>query len=171
MLAEPDDEQLGAGFRRLRGGQGFETVAGSGQDIPAAQTRAGQRLGRLGGWAMDDPLTIEVRHEQDYVIVTAVGEIDISTVSRMRECLFDLAASGRPLVANLDQVSFIDSVGLDMLVGTAKRAAASGGSLYVVSSRPKIRQLFGLTGLDCRIPLASTLDEALEALAAAQATP
>jgi hypothetical protein len=39
---------------------------------------------------MGDPLTIEVRHEQDYVIVTAAGEIDISTVTRMRECLFDL---------------------------------------------------------------------------------
>ena len=36
---------------------------------------------------MGDPLAIEVRHEQDYVIVTAAGEIDISTVTRMRECL------------------------------------------------------------------------------------
>ena len=32
-----------------------------------------------------------------------------------------------------------------------------------------IRQLLRLTGLDCRIPLASTLDETLEALAAARA--
>ena len=119
---------------------------------------------------MGDPLTIEVRHEQDYVIVTAVGEIDISTVTGMRECLFDLAASGRPLVADLDQVSFIDSTGLDALVGTAKRATACGGSLYAVCSRPKIRELFRITGLDCRIPLASTLDEALQALAAARAT-
>lgn len=119
---------------------------------------------------MSDPLTIKVRHEQDYVIVTAAGEIDISTVSRMRECLFDLAASGRPLVADLDQVSFIDSTGLAALVGTAKRATACGGRLYLVCSRPKIRQLFSLTGLDCQIPLTDTLDEALEALAAARAT-
>jgi hypothetical protein len=49
----------------------------------------------------------------------------------------------------------------------AERAAARGSRLYAVCSRPKIRQLFGLTGLDCRIPLTSTLDEALEALAAA----
>jgi anti-anti-sigma factor len=61
---------------------------------------------------MGDTLTIEVRHEQDYVIVTADGEIDISTVTLMRECLFELAASGRPLVADLGQVSFIDSTGL-----------------------------------------------------------
>ena len=119
---------------------------------------------------MGDPLTIKVDDEQDYVIVSAVGEIDISTVARMRECLFELAASGRPLVADLDQVSFIDSTGLAALVGTAKRAICSGGSLYAVCGRPKIRQLFRLTGLDCRIPLARTLDEALEALAAARAT-
>jgi anti-sigma B factor antagonist len=119
---------------------------------------------------MGDALTIEVRHEQGYAIVTAAGEIDISTVTRMRECLFGLAASGRPLVADLDQVSFIDSTGLAALVGTAKRATACGSGLYVVCGRPKIRQLFRLTGLDGRIPLASTLDEALEALAAGRVT-
>ena len=42
----------------------------------------------------------------------------------LHERLFELAASGRPLVADLDQVSFIDSAGLAALVGTAKRAAA-----------------------------------------------
>ena len=119
---------------------------------------------------MGDPLTIEVRHEQDYVIVTAAGEIDISTVARLRECLFDLAASGRPLIADLDQVSFIDSTGLATLVGTAKRAASCGGSLNAVCNRPKIRQLFRLTGLDCRIPLAGNLDEVLAVLSAARAT-
>ena len=120
---------------------------------------------------MGEPLTIEVRHEQDYAIIIAAGEIDISTVARMRECLFELAANGRPLVADLNQVSFIDSTRLAALVGTAKRATCRGGSLYAVCGRPKIRQLFRLTWLDCRIPLASTLAEALEALAAARAAP
>jgi anti-anti-sigma factor len=120
---------------------------------------------------MGDPLTLEVRHDQDYVIVTAAGEIDISTVARLRACLFELAASGRPLVADLDQVSFIDSAGLAALVGTARRAACCGGSLHAVCGRPKIRQLFRITGLDRRIPLASTLDEALQALTATRAHP
>jgi anti-sigma B factor antagonist len=119
---------------------------------------------------MDEPLTIEIRHEQGYAMVTAAGEIDISTVTLLRERLFDLAASDHPLVADLDQVSFMDSARLAALVGTAKRAAAHGGSLQVACGRPKIRRLFRLTGLDCRIPLADTLDQALEALAAARAT-
>ena len=64
---------------------------------------------------------------------------------------------------DLDQVSFIDSAGLSALVGTANRADAYGGGLHVVCGRPKIRQLFGLTGLDRRMPPAPTLDEALAA--------
>jgi anti-sigma B factor antagonist len=115
---------------------------------------------------MGEALIIEVRHEQGYAIVAPAGEIDIATVSRLREQLFELAASGRPLVADLDQVSFIDSAGLSVLVGTANRAAAHGGSLYAACARPKIRKLFRLTGLDRRIPLARTLDEAREALQA-----
>jgi len=134
--------------------------------VPGAARQDNGEAGRL---AMGEALTIEVRHEQGYAIVTAAGEIDISTATKLRECLFELAASGRPLVADLDQVGFIDSAGLSALVGTAKRAAAHGGSLYAVCARPKTRQLFRLTGLDCRIPLARTMDEALDALAAVRA--
>jgi anti-sigma B factor antagonist len=120
---------------------------------------------------MGEALTIGVRHELGYAIVTATGEVDISTGTRLRERLSELAASGRPLVADLDQVSFIDSAGLAALVGAAKRAAAHGGSLHVVCARPQIRQLFRLTGLDRRLMPARTLDEALDALLAARTTP
>jgi anti-sigma B factor antagonist len=115
---------------------------------------------------MDEALTVKVRHEQGCAIVTAAGEIDISTVTPLRERLFEVAASGAPLVVDLEQVSFIDSVGLATLVGAAKRAEAHGGSLQVACALPKIRQLVRLTGLDRRIPLARTLDEALEFRAA-----
>ena len=112
---------------------------------------------------MGEALTIEVRQGHGHAIVTAAGEIDISTVTRLRERLFELAASGHPLVVDFDQVSFIDSVGLAMLVGTANRAAAHGSSLQVACAPPKIRQLLRLTGLDRRIALPRTMDEALQA--------
>jgi anti-anti-sigma factor len=74
-------------------------------------------------------------------------------------------------VADLDQVRFIDSAGLAALVGAANRAAAHGGSLHVVCARPRIRQLFRLTGLDRRLAPARTLDEALDAVMTARRTP
>ena len=57
---------------------------------------------------MGEALTIEARHERGYPIVTVAGEIDIATAARLRERLFELAAGGRPLVTDLDQVRFID---------------------------------------------------------------
>ena len=120
---------------------------------------------------MDEALTIEIRHEPGHAIVTAAGEIDISTVTGLRERLFGLAASGQPLVADLGQVTFIDSAGLSALVGTANRADAHGGSLDVACDRPKIRKLFRLTGLDRRIPMARTLDDAVDALPGARTAP
>jgi anti-sigma B factor antagonist len=120
---------------------------------------------------MGEALTIEVRHEQGCAIVTVAGEIDISTVTPLRERLFEVAATGAPLVVGLEQVSFIDSVGLAVLVGAAKCAAAHGGTLQVACALPKVRQLVRLTGLDGRIPLARTLDEALEFRAATSTNP
>ncbi len=117
---------------------------------------------------MDEALTIGVRDGRGFAIVTVAGEIDIATATRLRERLFELAASGRPLIADLDQVGFIVSAGLSALVGAAKRAAACGGSLQVVCARPRTRQLLRLTELDRRIPLARTLDEALAALPASR---
>jgi len=108
---------------------------------------------------MGEALTTEVQRERGGAIVTAAGEIDIATATRLRECLLELAARGRPLIADLDHVGFIDSAGLRALVGAAKRAAACG-SLQVVCARPKIREVFRLAGLNRRIPLARTLEEA-----------
>ena len=54
---------------------------------------------------MGEALTIEARHERGYPVVTVAGEIDIATAARLRERLSELAAGGRPLVADLDQVA------------------------------------------------------------------
>ena len=70
------------------------------------------------------------------------------------------------MIADLDQVSFIDASGLGALVGAARRAAAHGTSLHVVCARAQTRQLFHLTGLDRQLHLARTLTEALQALTA-----
>lgn len=131
------------------------------------------RPGRVGGPApADGPvLTFRVRREAGHVLVTVTGELDIATVPRLREQLFALAARGGPLIADLDRVSFIDATGLGALASAAGRAAAHGGSLYVVCARDLTRRLFRLTGLDRPAGLAGTVAEALQMLAAGPATP
>jgi anti-anti-sigma factor len=99
--------------------------------------------------AMSKALAVEVRNEQGGAIVTAAGEIGVSTVIPLRQRLFEVAAGGGSLLVDLNQVSVIDAVGLASLVGAARSAAAHGGHLQVACAAPKIRQLVRLTGLDC----------------------
>jgi anti-sigma B factor antagonist len=112
---------------------------------------------------MEQALAIRVRREPGYVIVTVAGEIDFATVPRLQARLLALAAAGRPLVVDLDLVSFIDAAGLGALVSAARRAAGHGTSLRVVCARRQTRRLFRITDLDRVIPLAGTLAEALQA--------
>ena len=119
--------------------------------------------------AADEAPAVRVRHEPGYVLVSVAGEVDYAAVAGLRERLFALAGTGRPLVADLDMVSFIDAAGLGVLAGAARRAAAHGGSLQVVCTSGRTRRPFRLTGLDQVVPLAGSLTEALEALEAVQA--
>jgi anti-sigma B factor antagonist len=118
---------------------------------------------------MGDALTITVRRERGVVIAAVTGDIDISTVARLRERLFELADNGQTLIVDLNRVTFIDSAGLGALVGAARRADAHGGSLHAVCARPQTRKLLWLTGVDRRIPLAATVDGALMFLASRDA--
>lgn len=110
---------------------------------------------------MSVALDLTVRRERGYVIVAVAGEIDISTVTRLRERLFELAATGCPLIVDLNDVTFIDSAGLGALVGAYRRAGERGGSLQAVCARPHTRKLLWMTGIDRRVPLSASLDEAM----------
>jgi anti-sigma B factor antagonist len=114
-----------------------------------------------GRLVMGDALTITVRSERGVVIAAVTGEIDISIVAPLRERLFELADSGGTLIVDLNRVTFIDSAGLGVLVGTARRIAVHGGSLHAVCAQKQTRKLLWLTGVDRRIPLAATVDGAL----------
>jgi anti-sigma B factor antagonist len=113
---------------------------------------------------MGEELSVTVRRERGIVIAEVIGDIDVTTVAGLRERLFELADSGQPLIVDLNRITFIDSSGLGVLVGAARRADAHGGSLHVVCSRPQPRKLLWTTGVDRRIPLNATVDGALMSL-------
>jgi anti-sigma B factor antagonist len=117
---------------------------------------------------MGDALDITVRRARGVVIAAVTGGVDIFTVAQLRECLFELADSGRTLIVDLNRVTFIDSAGLGALVGTARRAAAHGGSLHAICAQPQPRKLLWMTGVDRRIPLAATVDDVLMSQAASR---
>ena len=104
-------------------------------------------------------------HARDGIeVIDVQGEIDIYTAPRLRELLIDLAVTGSyQLVVNLDQVGFLDSTGLGVLVGGLKRVRAHDGSLDLVCTQPRILKILKITGLTEVFGIYETADQAIAA--------
>ena len=81
--------------------------------------------------------------------VTVRGEIDVHTAPVLRDRLSEVVKQGEERIAvHLDEVTFMDSTGLGVLVGAHKAQRARGGIFELVCSEPRLLRLIELTGLD-----------------------
>ena len=82
------------------------------------------------------------------VEVVVEGELDISSVSRVRDTLHD-ALSVRParLIVDLTDCPFVDASALTMLLDVHRRAWRAGGILTLRGCSPRVLRLLSLTGL------------------------
>ena len=98
-------------------------------------------------------------------VVDVGGEIDISTAPRLRDLLIELVSKNNyQLVVNMDEVGFLDSTGLGVLVGGLRRVRAHDGSLDLVCTRERILKIFRITGLTQVFGIHETVDQAIAAM-------
>ena len=64
------------------------------------------------------------------------------------------------VIVNLEQVGFIDSSGLGVLVSALRRARERDGVVRIVCTRDNILKIFRITGLDKVFPIFSDPAEA-----------
>jgi anti-sigma B factor antagonist len=104
-------------------------------------------------------------HARDGIeVIDVQGEIDIYTAPRLRELLIDLVSTGHcQLVVNLDEVGFLDSAGLGVLVGGLRRVRARDGSLDLVCTQQPILKILKITGLTEVFGIYETADRAIAA--------
>jgi anti-sigma B factor antagonist len=109
-------------------------------------------------------LTLSTRHEGGRTVVVVGGEIDVYTAPKLREQLVELEGLGEHrLVLDLEQVEFLDSTGLGVLVGGLKRVRAHDGSLRLVCTQERILKVFRITGLTKVFPIDGSVAEAVAA--------
>jgi anti-sigma B factor antagonist len=81
-------------------------------------------------------------------IVAVGGEIDVYTAPKLRDKITELVASGvYDIVIDMEQVEFLDSTGLGVLVGGLKKVRAHDGSLQLVCNQDRLLKIFRITGL------------------------
>ncbi|HKE99031.1 MAG TPA: STAS domain-containing protein [Actinomycetes bacterium] len=107
-------------------------------------------------------LDLKVRKEGDHAILTVGGEVDVYTAPKLREKLIQLVSDGSyNLVVDLENVDFLDSTGLGVLVGGLKRVRNHDGSLQLVCTQEKILKIFRITGLTKVFPIHGSIEDAM----------
>jgi len=110
-------------------------------------------------------LSLASRTEGDKTVVSVGGEIDVYTAPKLREQIVQLVEDGQyHLVIDMEDVEFLDSTGLGVLVGGLKRVRAHDGTLCLVCTQERILKIFRITGLTKVFPIHSTVAEAVEAV-------
>ena len=80
-------------------------------------------------------------------IVSVVGEVDLSSSPALRRCLLNNGPPGTAIIVDLSEVTFLDSIGLSVLLAGRKRAQATGGDLSLRNPRPGVLKVLEITGL------------------------
>jgi anti-sigma B factor antagonist len=109
-------------------------------------------------------LKIATRDAEGRTVVSVAGEVDVYTAPTLRERLSELVAAGQfHLVLDLEDVAFLDSTGLGVLVGGLKRVRAHDGSLALVCTQERILKVFRITGLTKVFRIHASVPDALGA--------
>ena len=107
---------------------------------------------------------LKVDRGQEETRVGVSGELDAYTAPQLRKVLDEvLDGSVARVVVDLQSTSFIDSTGLGVLVGAARKARGQQGELILDSPARSVHRVLKITGLTLSIPVRNAPDDESEA--------
>jgi len=104
---------------------------------------------------MADLQEFEIAATTDGAVTTisARGELDMASAPELREAIVTAFAGSRYVVADLSDLTFLDSSGLAVLAVAHKRAAEYGARFEIANPRQQARNLMELTGVANVVPI------------------
>src|SRR2546421_3371455 len=95
-------------------------------------------------------LLASARQESDALIGTVRGEIDLHNSPELRTAVLGLIDTTKPkrLVLNLEQVPYMDSSAIAVLVESLQRLKRAGGKVFLTGLQPRVKGLLEIARLD-----------------------
>ncbi|TGE34638.1 anti-sigma F factor antagonist [Desulfosporosinus sp. Sb-LF] len=94
-------------------------------------------------------MNLEKKIERLTLILRLNGELDMHTASMVRQAIdIEIEKRGiRTVILNLEEVRFVDSSGLGVILGRYKKLLPLGGKLKISNVPPHIYKIMELSGL------------------------
>jgi anti-sigma B factor antagonist len=107
-------------------------------------------------------MQIEIKESQGIQIISFEGNLDTGTSPEAESKINELIAAGKQkLLVNFEQLNFISSAGLRVLLATVKKLNASGGDLRICSLNATVQEVFDISGFVTILNVKNTEEEAL----------
>ncbi len=98
----------------------------------------------------DTPIVFDARSRGNVVLASVKGEVDLHNSPEMRQALLEVLLKNMPhkLILNLQQVPYMDSSAVAVLVEGMRLLHKSGGKIYLTHLQPRVRGLLEIARLD-----------------------
>ena len=117
-------------------------------------------------WTVADAggLTIQARREADVLAATVAGRVEGANALALQDALTSLFDKGAAaVVLDLEQLSYISSAGLRVILLAAQRLQERNVKFMVCSLSDSVSEVFQVSGFDKIVPIYATQPDALSA--------
>ncbi len=107
----------------------------------------------------------KVHDDSGITILDLSGEVDVSHAPQLRDILVDLLEkhNGRLLI-NMEDVIYIDSAGLSVLIAAHRKAQSANGFLGLSNPQVGVQKVFQLTRMSKVFQIFPTVEEGVNTL-------
>ncbi len=94
-------------------------------------------------------LSINLEVKQDVLLIRLAGELDHHTAEELRQKVNKVMDEYpvHHIVLNLEELQFMDSSGLGVILGRYKQVKQADGEMVVCAISPAVKRLFDMSGL------------------------
>ncbi len=111
-------------------------------------------------------MDINAKRDGTTVIARPAGRLDSFTAGEFQEAVeAAMEDTDRALILDFQDVPYISSAGLLVILVTARTLQGNGGALALCSLATPVREVFAISGFDAIIPIHTSCNDALAAVA------
>jgi anti-sigma B factor antagonist len=111
---------------------------------------------------VQDHLRIDVRHEQDRVVLGLHGELDLASAPLLQRKIESAEIGATAMVVlDLQELQFIDSTGLRIILSANERSRERGQEFAVTRGSQQVQRLLTITRVDEHLRIIGSPDEML----------
>ena len=116
---------------------------------------------------MEDLLTVETQRVGDVGIITATGEVDMTTARLLRDAVREvMREEAVHLILDVRKVDYMDSTGMSVIMTARKLTSEVHGKVYLITRPGEAARALELVKTHHLVEMADTPEEALQALGA-----